>query len=359
MKLSYNLPLPKTLNFCNLQTSFHHQPQHYNYNTRRLLHMAPVPDPHRIFSTRTHHHETDFNRRQKDKIVVVMGATGTGKSRLSIDLATRFFPSSEIINCDKIQLYKGLDITTNKMPLHERNDVVHHLLGQFQTELSASDFRNVASALINDVVSRRKVPLLVGGSNSFIHALLAERFDTNTDPFSVSGSVSSSLRYACCFLWVDVSIPVLNEYLSRRVDEMLTSGMFEELQTYFTSAASASLSFTGINKAIGVPEFEPYFRKYRLTSDQENEDDADLARERIECYARAVNEIKENTCQLAKRQVEKIIRLRSGGWDLKRLDATTAFRAVLAEDTAAGNEAWESNVVEPSMKVVKLFLADE
>ncbi|KAL9666172.1 hypothetical protein QQ045_000496 [Rhodiola kirilowii] len=135
---------------------------------------------------------------------------------------------------------------------------------------------------------------------------------------------------------VDVSIPVLNEYLSRRVDEMITSGMFEELQSYFNSVASVSLSFTGIKKAIGVPEFEPYFRKYRrLTSDQENEADADVTRDT---------------------RVEKILRLRSGGWDLKRLDATTAFRAVLAEDTAAGNEAWERNVVvEPSVKVVKRF----
>uniref|UniRef100_A0A7N0UF66 Adenylate isopentenyltransferase n=1 Tax=Kalanchoe fedtschenkoi TaxID=63787 RepID=A0A7N0UF66_KALFE len=305
--------------------------------------MAP-PAPPQI-STRAH---------RDVKIVVLMGATGTGKSRLSIDLATRYFPSSEIINCDKIQLYKGLDITTNKIPPHERRGVVHHLLGEFEAELSAAEYRSLASAVITDVVSRRKVPLLVGGSNSFIHALLAERFDPHYDPFpgSGSGSISSSLRYTCCFLWVDVSVPVLNEYLLKRVDDMLKSGMFEELESYFTSPAS--LSAAGINRAIGVPEFEPYFRKYPRTI----EDDDDAAGERIECCARAVKAIKENTCQLAKRQMGKILRLREAGWDLKRLDATETFRAVMAEETAADG-AWERDVVEPSVKIVKRFLADE
>uniref|UniRef100_A0A7N0U1N8 Adenylate isopentenyltransferase n=1 Tax=Kalanchoe fedtschenkoi TaxID=63787 RepID=A0A7N0U1N8_KALFE len=313
--------------------------------------MAP-PDPPRI-SIRSHHDAVDSRRRRrpKEKIVVVMGATGTGKSRLSVDLATRCIPSAEIINCDKIQLYRGLDITTNKIPLHDRRGVAHHLFGEFETELSAADYRAIASAAVNDVVSRRKAPLLVGGSNSFIHALLAHPFDPRSDPFSGPDPVSPPLRYTCCFLWVDVSIPVLNQYLSKRVDDMLRAGMFEELEDYFTTPASRSAA--GINRAIGVPEFEPYFRKYpRRIEGGEDEDVG--AGERIECYARAVKAIKENTCQLAKRQVGKIQRLREAGWDLKRLDATEAFRAAIANEAAA-EEAWEKNVVEQSVKIVKHF----
>lgn len=287
-----------------------------------------------------------------------MGATGCGKSRLSIDLATRFFPSSEIINCDKIQLYNGLDITTNKIPTEERNGVVHHLLGQFDTELSASEYRSNASALISDVVSRRKVPFLVGGSNSYIHALLAERLDPlshNGDPFSGTGAVATSLRYNCCFLWVDVAIPVLNEYLLKRVDDMMKIGMFEELETYFSTAASRSVG--GINRAIGVPEFEQYFRKYPRREEKKSRENGDVERERLEWYARAVKAIKDNTCQLANRQLEKIQRLTKAGWNLKRLDATAAFRDVMmGKDTTT---AWERDVVEPSVKVVKRFLADE
>ncbi|XWS69443.1 hypothetical protein CRYUN_Cryun04dG0179500 [Craigia yunnanensis] len=56
-----------------------------------------------------------------------MGATSTGKSKLSIDLATRF--NGEVNNSDKIQVYKGLDIITNKVTVEESRGVPHHLLG--------------------------------------------------------------------------------------------------------------------------------------------------------------------------------------------------------------------------------------
>ena len=69
-----------------------------------------------------------MNKHQgRDKVVVVLGATGTGKSRLAIDLATRF--GAEVINSDKIQVYKGLDIVTNKVSNEECHGVPHHSLG--------------------------------------------------------------------------------------------------------------------------------------------------------------------------------------------------------------------------------------
>jgi predicted GTPase len=64
---------------------------------------------------RRHRKNHNHHNKDKDKIVVIMGATGTGKSKLSIDLATLF--KAEIINSDKMQVYKGLDITTNKSHL--------------------------------------------------------------------------------------------------------------------------------------------------------------------------------------------------------------------------------------------------
>ncbi|KAH7516521.1 adenylate isopentenyltransferase isoform X2 [Ziziphus jujuba] len=299
------------------------------------------------------------HNRRKEKLLVIMGATGTGKSRLSVDLATRFL-SFEIINSDKMQVYKGLDITTNKIGLHERAGVPHHLLGDIDPthrgELSPLEFRSVAGETISDIVSRRKLPVLVGGSNSFIHALVVDRFDPNSDVFdgSVSVSVSSSeLRYNCCFLWVDVSMKVLSDYLSDRVDDMLDSGMFEELAEFYDPEEDHSdAGRTGLRKAIGVPEFDRYFEKY-YGREVEGERD----RMRREAYEEAVRSIKENTHQLAKRQVGKILRLREGGWDLQRVDATEAFRAVL---TSSGrwSEIWEKQVMEPSVKIVKRFLEE-
>ncbi|XP_055805471.1 adenylate isopentenyltransferase-like [Solanum dulcamara] len=288
------------------------------------------------------------------KIVVIMGATGSGKSKLSIDLATRFFPS-EIINSDKIQVSKGLDITTNKISIPERRGVVHHLLGEFSgSELfTPSDFRYTADERISDIINRRKLPLIVGGSNSFIYALLANQFNPDFDVFDESNPVqfvSKELRYRCCFIWVDVLTPVLNQYLFKRVDEMMSSGMYEELEQFFEKNGFSDRS-SGLRKAIGVPEMEGYFRNLKNCT---------TVQEKCRLYEEAVREIKENTRQLAEKQIWKIQRLRESGWDLQRVDATEAFRSTMLPENSKipATEIWERQVVLPSMKIVKHFLLE-
>ncbi|KAG4152700.1 hypothetical protein ERO13_D04G137900v2 [Gossypium hirsutum] len=296
-------------------------------------------------SSPPHHH----SNQNKTKIIVTMGATGCGKSRLSVDLATHF-PHSQIINSDKMQLYNGLDITTNKIPPHERKG-----------------FRSAAGLTIANIVSRGNLPLLVGGSNSFIHALLVETFDPQVDVFTGPDSVSHLLRYDCCFLWVDVAWSVLSDYLCERVDEMLESGMLEELAQFYEPTKVGVL--VGLRKAIGVSEFDEYFRKYPPWESEANgripKEGCDQARK--EAYEEAVRLIKDNTCILAKRQIGKILRLRKAGWDLKRLDATATFRAMMMKkkknksSSAASSDLewrdiWEREVMEPSVKAVRRFL---
>ncbi|CAN4112921.1 unnamed protein product [Withania somnifera] len=287
-------------------------------------------------------------QRRSKKIVIIMGATGCGKSKLSIDLITRFFPSSEIINSDKIQVYSGLNITTNKISMPERKGVPHYFLGEFtptesHPEFSPSNFRSAASSRINKIINRGKIPFVVGGSNSFIYALLTKRFNSGLDIFDPVNPVlpvTKELRYNCCFIWVDVMPPVLNRYLDKRVDEMLNSEMLEELEEYFAKEGFSDCS--GIRKAIGVPEFERYFKGERSCKE-------------------AVREIKENTRVLAERQVWKIMRLREAGWDLQRVDATEAFTAVISEYGGENNTAtliWEKQVLIPSAKIVKQFLLE-
>ncbi|KAL7091004.1 hypothetical protein ACP275_12G078200 [Erythranthe tilingii] len=121
---------------------------------------------------------------------------------------------------------------------------------------------------------------------------------------------------------------------------MLDSGMPDELAEYFKNQRSDSLSQRGLKKAIGVPEFERYF-KWGMGDVEE-----------------AVGAIKENTCQLAERQVGKILRLRdAAGWELKRVEATAAIRAA-AEGGGGAADIWEREVVEPSVKIVKQFLME-
>ncbi|BAT93770.1 hypothetical protein LR48_Vigan02g246900 [Vigna angularis] len=300
--------------------------------------------------------DASFHRR-KDKVVVIMGATGSGKSRLSIDLAT-LFPVSEIINSDKMQVYRGLDITTNKIPLAQRRGVPHHLLGDVDPslpEFSPADFRRRAGHIIDDISSRDCLPIVVGGSNSFVHALLVEDFQPDSNVFQhAERLISSELRYKCCFLWVDIAFPVLSQYLCHRVDDMLQSGMVQELAQFFDPEASRRTG-SGLRKAIGVPEFDRYFNMYPPWAGPAGPGEDPL---RKRAYEEAVRAIKDNTCELAERQMEKIERLMRAGWDLRRIDATEAFGVVLTSGSNNGSDVWERQVLEPSVKIVRRFLME-
>ncbi|KAE8705810.1 tRNA dimethylallyltransferase 2 [Hibiscus syriacus] len=109
----------------------------------------------------------------KSKVVVVMGPTGSVKSRLAIDLAAHF--PIEIINADSMQVYQGLDVLTNKVPLHDQKGVPHHLLGTVSSdvEFTAKKFRDSAIPIINDILSRNHLPVIVGGTNYYIQALVS------------------------------------------------------------------------------------------------------------------------------------------------------------------------------------------
>ncbi|KAL1295904.1 hypothetical protein HN51_056722 [Arachis hypogaea] len=328
-----------------------------------LFSLLPHRHPNIITTTpRSSRMDASFHRR-KDKVVVIVGATGSGKSRLSLDLASLSFPFSELINSDKMQVYNGLEITTNKIPIHERKGVPHHLLGDVSPahgEFSPSDFRRRAGEIISDITSRNKLPIVVGGSNSFVHALLVERFDPELNVFDGDAEISPELRYECCFLWVDISFNVLRDYLLKRVDDMLDSGMVEELAEFFDRDSPdlelESASRTGLRKAIGVPEFDRFFKLYPPGCHDSL---------RAGAYEKAVRAIKDNTCQLAKRQIQKIHRLKAAGWDLRRLDATEAFRVLMTSGRDGGanggdrwSDVWGRDVLEPSVKIVRRFLME-
>lgn len=269
--------------------------------------------------------------RRKEKVVVVMGATGTGKSRLAIDLATRF--PAEIVNSDKIQVYEGLDVVTNKVTDEERRGISHHLLGSIDpnSNFSSHDFTHHASVAIESILARDRLPIIAGGSNSYIEAL-------------VDDYAESRFRYEFCFLWVDVSLPILQKFVSDRVDRMVDGGFVGEVRQIFDPEGDYS---RGIKRAIGVPELHDYLRAER-----------DGADERILTILLelAISKIKDNTCRLALRQLEKIRRLRNKwNWNLRRLDATGAFLT----DGGNSDDAWQKLVLEPSSRIVDQFLCDD
>ncbi|KAJ6151396.1 hypothetical protein N7470_006993 [Penicillium chermesinum] len=112
-------------------------------------------------------------RATMDTLIAVVGATGTGKSKLAVDLACRF--NGEIINGDAMQMYRGLPIITNQIPVNERNGIPHHLLSCVDFEAEAwriGQFKREALRLIDDIRSRGKVPILVGGTHYYTQAVL-------------------------------------------------------------------------------------------------------------------------------------------------------------------------------------------
>ncbi|MFI6255470.1 tRNA (adenosine(37)-N6)-dimethylallyltransferase MiaA [Micromonospora zamorensis] len=109
-------------------------------------------------------------------VVAVVGPTAAGKSALSIALAHAI--DGEVVNADSMQLYRGMDIGTAKLTVAERDGVPHHLLDIWDVTEPASvaEYQRLARAAVDDILSRGRVPLLVGGSGLYVRAVL-ERFE--------------------------------------------------------------------------------------------------------------------------------------------------------------------------------------
>ena len=115
-------------------------------------------------------------------IVAVVGATAAGKTGLSLDLAERL--GGEIVNTDAMQVYRGMDIGTAKLPPRERRGIPHHLLGTHDPSesVTVAEFQAEARAVIAELRDRGTVPVLVGGSALYTRAVV-DRFDfPGTDP---------------------------------------------------------------------------------------------------------------------------------------------------------------------------------
>lgn len=108
----------------------------------------------------------------KQKLLIIVGPTSSGKSALGVDLARKF--NGEVISADSRQVYKGLDIGTGKVTKREMKGVPHHLLDVAAPKkaFSADDFVKHAKTAIKDITTRGKLPIVVGGTGFYIDALV-------------------------------------------------------------------------------------------------------------------------------------------------------------------------------------------
>jgi tRNA dimethylallyltransferase len=116
------------------------------------------------------------------KLIVICGATATGKSDLAVTLAHEI--DAEIINADSMQLYKGMDIGTAKITMEERKGVTHHLMDLLDVTQDANVawYQENARAAISEIHGRGKNVIIVGGTGLYIKAILDELNFPDTDP---------------------------------------------------------------------------------------------------------------------------------------------------------------------------------
>ncbi|KAK4099544.1 tRNA isopentenyltransferase [Parathielavia hyrcaniae] len=126
--------------------------------------------------------------KKMNPLVIIYGSTGTGKSDLAVELATRF--NGEVINADAMQMYKGLPIITNKLTAEEQRGVPHHLLGTIELDEDpwiVTHFKKEATRIISEIRRRGKLPIVVGGTSYYLDGLLFEGRVVDDQPTLESG----------------------------------------------------------------------------------------------------------------------------------------------------------------------------
>ena len=116
------------------------------------------------------------------KVIVICGATATGKSDIAIQVAQEI--DAEIINADSMQLYRGMDIGTAKLPSGERGGITHHLLDVLDVhqDSTVAWYQELARATISEIHARQKDVVIVGGTGLYIKAILDDLNFPDTDP---------------------------------------------------------------------------------------------------------------------------------------------------------------------------------
>lgn len=230
-------------------------------------------------------------------IIVIVGPTGVGKTKLSIALAKLI--DAEIINADSVSIYKELNIGSAKVTLNEMDGVIHHLISikSITEDYSIYDYQQDVRALITDITKRNKRVIIVGGSGLYIKsALFNYELSTGTankdyadltnleiynklktyDPTitihinnrvrlvrtlnkyennEVIGKDKNNLLYPITVIGLTTPRYNLYEIINKRVDTMLTNGLLKEVTTLKDYYPTSKV----LNTAIGYKEWLTYF----------------------------------------------------------------------------------------------------
>ena len=233
-------------------------------------------------------------------IVVILGPTGVGKTKLSVELAKRL--NGEVVNADSTQVYRGLDIATAKVTEAEKENVPHHLfdIKDITEDYTVYEYQKDGREVIEDIIARGKTPIVVGGTGLYIKALLYDyRFEEeslkgdysnltddelyqkaleidpnlsihknnrkrlerfldyyqNNNESLTSKEKTDKLLYDTLFIGLTTKREYLYERLNNRVDKMVTEGLIEEAKSIYKS----NVRTKAITTPIGYKELFSYF----------------------------------------------------------------------------------------------------
>ena len=113
-----------------------------------------------------------FDGNRQNKIICVVGPTASGKSDLAVKIAKKF--DGEIISCDSMRLYRGMDIGTAKPTNEEKQGIEHHLLDFVEPSqrYSVAEFKKDAEKAIEIILSKGKTPIIAGGTGLYVDSLI-------------------------------------------------------------------------------------------------------------------------------------------------------------------------------------------
>ena len=254
-------------------------------------------------------------------IIVITGPTGVGKTKMSIELAKRI--DAEIINADSMQVYKDLNIGTAKITEEEKEGISHHLFDIVEPTnmYTVYDYQKDARDIINDVLSRGKKVIIVGGTGLYIKALLydykfikedktydfskmsneeildkinsynldinlhinnrkrLERVLTKLYNNNMQTEKTDTVLYDFVAIGLTTTRDNLYKIIDNRVDKMIEDGLIDEVEELYKK----NIHSKAINTGIGYKELYKYFDK-EISLDE------------------AISLIKKNSRHYAKRQ---------------------------------------------------------
>ena len=229
-------------------------------------------------------------------IIVIVGPTGVGKTKMSIELAKKF--DAEIINGDSVSIYKELDIGSAKPSIEEREGIVHHLIDikDVSEDYTVYDYQKDVRSLIEDINSRGKRIIIVGGTGLYIKAALYDYNFTEGTTYNEYNNLSNEelleeikkyqvdtlpelnnrkrlvrllnklenneeithnkdkLLYPIKVIGLTTDRDVLYERINKRVDIMVENGLIDEIN----SLKDKYMDSRVLNTGIGYKEFYEY-----------------------------------------------------------------------------------------------------